>query len=172
MTPRRGALLSCMMTLALAGCSVCDSNSDCNRGERCTELTSPLVTVCVNDAPGPDTGPPSCDGFDGGRPTEACNGLDDDCDGAVDEPPEGGFPCYPYGQGLDDPTAGRGACRVGTMACHDGTLGACEGAVTPGAELCNGIDDDCSGAADPANPDDGLMQSCARGCPDEVVAGQ
>jgi hypothetical protein len=76
---------------------------------------------------------------------ETCNGLDDDCDGAVDED----FP------GLGDP-------------CDDGLLGACNGTgayacngaedgiecvidmpgVSPSTEICNDLDDNCNGAID------------------------
>jgi hypothetical protein len=70
---------------------------------------------------------------------ETCNGVDDDCDGIV-----------------DDNTAGSGAscgvndnfpCRLGTMRCVGANL-ACVGAVLPGTESCNGLDDDCDGRVD------------------------
>jgi hypothetical protein len=61
--------------------------------------------------------------------TEACNGLDDDCNGAVDE----GCPCKP-----------------GTQACGaDAKWGSCAGEQGPTPEVCgNSVDDDCNGAAD------------------------
>jgi hypothetical protein len=71
--------------------------------------------------------------------TEFCDGLDNNCDGAVDNVAGAGAAC----------TVGVGACAVvGVRACSGATL-ACMGAPgVPGAEVCNGIDDDCDGAAD------------------------
>ena len=64
--------------------------------------------------------------------------------------------CYPYGGGVADPTVGVGRCHLGTQGCGgDGgasTWGACQGAVVPGAEVCNGIDDDCDGTKDDGCP--------------------
>jgi hypothetical protein len=73
-----------------------------------------------------------------GRP-EACNGVDDDCDGTTDE--DVALPAAP--------TCGEGACvATGTVACVGGEIvESCEaGAGRP--EACNGVDDDCDGTTD------------------------
>ena len=44
-------------------------------------------------------------------------------------------------------TAGVGRCAAGSQPCVGGQWGACAGAVLPTAEACNGVDDDCDGAA-------------------------
>ncbi|MBE2250008.1 MAG: hypothetical protein IAE78_10690, partial [Myxococcus sp.] len=80
--------------------------------------------------------------------TEVCNGLDDDCNGTiddgcscrVDEP----RPCY---TGPSE-TRGVGACRGGMRTCTNGSYTRCTGEVKPSLELCNGVDDDCDGAVD------------------------
>jgi len=87
--------------------------------------------------------------------TELCNGADDDCDGSVDE----GCDCedgdtQACWDGTPE-TRGVGACADGTQTCAGGAWGPCTGAVEPGEELCDGIDDDCDpgtedGAGDPS----------------------
>ena len=87
---------------------------------------------------------------------ERCNARDDDCDGRVDEDfPGGGGACE----------AGVGACRrAGVLVCSaDGSGQVCNvvpGA--PGAELCNGIDDDCDGRVDDRAPCVGAPAGVAR----------
>ena len=117
----------------------CDGRADeaLHVGEACQvgigACASPGVVVC--DA----VGEPRCFGRPGDPIDELCNGADDDCDGAADE---GLFArCADFPLEWD----GVGVCRAGRRAC-DG--GACEGAVGPGGETCNAVDDDCDGVAD------------------------
>ncbi|HET9552766.1 MAG TPA: MopE-related protein [Anaeromyxobacteraceae bacterium] len=78
---------------------------------------------------------------------ETCNGIDDDCNGLVDDNLEQG--CYDGPTG----TSGVGLCHDGVRSCQknaDGTYGfsACVGQVVPAPEVCNGLDDDCDGRVD------------------------
>jgi len=84
-------------------------------------------------------------GFASGQET-ACDGLDEDCDGLVDE-----------NFGLADPvlqwrivgqSCGTGACAGGQVVCAWETGPVCSTADRRGAEVCNGLDDDCDGFVD------------------------
>ena len=77
---------------------------------------------------------------------EVCNGLDDDCDGMVDEDnPEGGDACD---------TTVPGVCAAGTQTCVAGAL-VCQQDLMSAAESCNGLDDDCNGQVDDGDPGGG-----------------
>jgi hypothetical protein len=73
---------------------------------------------------------------------EACNGADDDCDGATDEP----FTA----KGADCDGADSDLCKNGTFTCAASTvdLECVNESVTNIAEICNGVDDDCDGQTD------------------------
>ena len=75
----------------------------------------------------------------------SCDGLDNDCNGVVDDP----F----LGAGLGTSCSnGTGACqRFGEVACTADRMGvACNApaAGTPGTEICDGLDNDCDGSTD------------------------
>jgi len=78
-----------------------------------------------------------------GPSAEACDGLDNDCNGQTDE----GCECRDGEQracGLDV-----GACQAGTQTCAAGSWGACQGSVGPAEEVCHdGLDNDCDGTVD------------------------
>ncbi len=102
---------------------------------------APADTVATGgdcDAADPDVNPGA---------TEACNGVDDDCDGATDE----GVLTTSYddadGDGYGDAATGASACTAtGTEVtegtdCDDGDADA-----NPGmSERCDGVDNDCDG---------------------------
>jgi hypothetical protein len=81
---------------------------------------------------------------------EVCDGVDNDCNGAVDDGnlPNVGAPCG-GGPGKDPNTA---PCKQGTLKCIVGVL-ACPDQVGPTLEVCNGVDDDCDGTIDNAPTD-------------------
>jgi len=82
---------------------------------------------------------------------EVCNGYDDNCDGNTDEGLLGTYYADVDGDGFgDDSTEMVGVCNPGDGYVTQG--GDCDDdapQVNPAAkEICNGIDDDCSGTAD------------------------
>jgi hypothetical protein len=105
----------------------------------------------------------------GCQPTEDCgpagkgNGLDDNCNGVVDE----GCGCTPGAVEkcfLGPPGKHNiGACTDGSATCQGdelGVWGPCVGSIGPTAEKCDKLDNDCNGCVD-----DGLCCDAAINCP-------
>jgi hypothetical protein len=85
---------------------------------------------------------------------ESCNGLDDDCDGDVDEELQLGS-CD---------TGQAGVCGEGTLVCESG-IAFCQRSSDAAAETCDGKDNDCDGETDeetggPCYPDS--LEGCTR----------
>ena len=119
---------------------VCDgTDNDCDGevdegfgvGEHCVEETGPCsfggVLACSDG--GMSTW---CDTGDPWPGPEVCDGLDNNCDGLVDE---------------DSDASCTDGCHQGVRSCVDGALGECVlGETFP--ELCDGLDNDCDGEVD------------------------
>ena len=82
-----------------------------------------------------------------GPSTEICDGIDNNCDGTVDEgiANSTAIVCYEGPEG----TMAIGECRAGVKYCSEGIFdGPCDGQVLPTAERCDDLDNDCDGEVD------------------------
>jgi hypothetical protein len=75
---------------------------------------------------------------------ETCNGLDDDCNGLVDDGIVNAGRCV-----LPDASL-KGECRFGSLQCTNGAQ-VCVATYVPKPDVCNGLDDDCDGVVDQPN---------------------
>ncbi len=120
-----------------------------------TECTQPSGYVADNT---------DCDDTDAAihpSATEVCNGVDDDCDGAIDEAgATGTITTYADadGDGFGDPSVTEESCTPASGYVADNTdCNDADAAVYPGAdEWCNGQDDDCDGVIDEGDALDAL----------------
>jgi len=130
----------------------CDTVDDDNDPESGGACNTGLNGVC-------DPGTEQCVGGNlvcqqNNQPTaEVCNGLDDDCNGPVDDGnPGGGGPCS---------TGLMGICTAGTLVCTGGLLQCQQNQMAEPAEICqNALDDDCNGPVDDGCPCPINQQNC------------
>ncbi len=148
-----------------------DADAAYNPGASETDCADPNDYNCdgsVGFTDGDGDGFPACqdcndaEGAVNSAAAEACNGIDDNCDGTIDEVgATGGSTWYADqdGDGYGDPLTTQTACAqpTGFVAddadCEDG-----DAAVSPaGVESCNGLDDNCDGTVDEDSAVDGVL---------------
>lgn len=141
-------LWACKVDIDIAkGKFSCLNQKDCAAGYACI-----LQGDKVRDLPGFCFKEGTCGA------AESCNGVDDTCNGLVDETfPERDSDCS---------TGRAGVCGPGKVDCVDGGL-VCRGNRIPAGEECNGLDDDCNGLVDDTfnfSTNNAHCGACGRAC--------
>ncbi|MEZ4265838.1 MAG: MopE-related protein [Myxococcota bacterium] len=138
-----GGTLVDTCTAGTPSAEVCDG-ADNNCNGTVDEGIAPTPTACGTGACA-STGELACVGgalidscAPGAPSAEICDGVDNNCNGSVDE----GIPAEPT-------TCGVGACAsTGELACSGGSLVDTCAPGNPSAEVCDGADNDCNGSVD------------------------
>jgi len=156
------------LLLVLTLLASCDACQDSELTSVCSGSCIVLDGVVLESGPDPCAGTLTCsaDGKQECRGyresyAETCNGVDDDCDGDVDE--DVGFASGQYGSPCLELL---GKCQEGTAVCVAGEF-QCN--ISPQPETCNGVDDDCDGDVD---EDLGVLGFSYSGPPETASVGE
>ena len=169
--PEKGDTRECLDDAQCGGTQVCEAINSCDDSDNpnCfevlmwSECANPDLGqecgidegVCVKGKTACVAGEIICEGEQKPLDNELCNGLDDNCNGEVDEffanesyvmesPPE------PWCYSGPEETMTLGICQPGQYVCSQDTgEWVCQGDVTPAPRNCtNGRDNDCDGNID------------------------
>ena len=148
---RPGATQSCLTTAGSCGTQQCDQLSVSSSAWGQCNPSLNVGMPCPTGEPGAcaagtftcQSGLIMCVREQNPTP-ESCDGVDNNCDGLVDEGnPGGGLPCS---------TGEPGVCATGTItACQNG-LQTCVRSQEPTPEVQDGLDNDCDGEIDEIDP--------------------
>lgn len=138
-------------------CDQLVDESDPNSGKPCN---TGLQGICAAGTLSCNNGVMECVPLKQPASQEICNGLDDNCDGSVDnEIPGTGGACS---------TGLPGICSPGVISCQNNTID-CFPIIPPTTEVCDGIDNDCDDQTDENNPGGGSV--CNTGQPGICAPG-
>lgn len=189
------AVVQCGSSKAGLG-EFCDADADCSPGlvcennicvsggsddctPACQEFQTCFQGSCVDigdpndkDGDGSPTGV-DCDDFNAQINPDAheyCDGVDNNCNGLVDE----GCPACADGD-VQPCGTDIGECIAGVQTCNSGGWGVCSG-TAPQPERCDNRDNDCDGLTDEGLEADQAPDTCALaqelgGLPDNVEGG-
>ncbi|NOZ86474.1 MAG: choice-of-anchor D domain-containing protein [Deltaproteobacteria bacterium] len=150
-----GSGTECNAKAGLAGTEVCNNiDDDCDgeidedqwpqKGQPCSlgQGVCARLGVYICD-PSDPSGPVICNAIPGTAGTETCNGLDDDCDGDVDE--DLTIPDCPLQDGVCLGSKKTCGGLDGWLECGPSEYGA---DYEPVEQSCDGLDNDCDGQTD------------------------
>ncbi len=174
-----------LLSIILTACSACIDDDElvkleCIPGEKIVcdldgenypnAMTDPIPNLAGQCSYGLRTcttkGWSDCTGAKGPS-QEVCDGIDNDCDIAIDE-------IYPEQHQLcgfvEDADYGVGICTPGVMKCDNGAV-YCDGHIGPSEEICDGLDNNCNGSID-----EGIANTtaivCYEGPPGTMAVGE
>lgn len=185
---KRARLALCMLVLLVAGFGVITSCVDDYKENPCDTGNGLVATECgngichtfidVRETCTLGKGiPASCADFERkpGQADTCGDGLDNDCDGTVDENDSGDCTCTD----LDDKggentkscytgspdTRNKGICHDGKQTCEENAWQQCKDFALPAHEICDGLDNNCNGEVDEECEcaKDGDQQACYDG---------